>query len=204
MESTGTAESGQEGALQWILEQAQKSQPFFLVISLINPHDVLFYPAQFNASGYDPAMLTGDIQLPSSFNESLRTKVGGWVVTGRCRQVLQGHARAGRQRQQQHGQCERTLARPWGQRPAPPAQAGIASPANSTPNPNPPPKTPPTRQPQAQQIFKVLISGGLAPVGVEQQRKYVNFYANLIKQARAFCFACTHAQPNACARSAMP
>jgi hypothetical protein len=39
MESTGTPQSGNEGALQWILEQAVKSQPFFLVISLINPHD---------------------------------------------------------------------------------------------------------------------------------------------------------------------
>jgi choline-sulfatase len=77
MESTGTAESGNEGVLQWILAEAEKSQPFFLVVSLINPHDVLFYPAQFNASGYSPALLTGDIQLPSTYDESLLTKVGG-------------------------------------------------------------------------------------------------------------------------------
>ncbi|GBF93364.1 hypothetical protein Rsub_06402 [Raphidocelis subcapitata] len=110
MESTGTAESGKEGALQWILEQAEKSQPFFLVVSLINPHDVLFYPSQFEASGYPQEMLTGDIQLPSSYNESLATK------------------------------------------------------------------------PQAQRVFTALIKGGLAPEGVQEQRAYVNFYANLIQQ----------------------
>ncbi|WIA13263.1 hypothetical protein OEZ85_006851 [Tetradesmus obliquus] len=74
MESEGPVEKGEEGALQWILQQAVRSQPFFLVISLVNPHDVLFYPAQFNASGYSPELLKGDIQLPPTVNESLITK----------------------------------------------------------------------------------------------------------------------------------
>ncbi|KAI8473712.1 MAG: alkaline-phosphatase-like protein [Monoraphidium minutum] len=74
MESTGPATEGKEGALQWILQEAGLSQPFFLVISLVNPHDVLFYPAQFDASGYSSAMLTGDIRLPPTVNESLATK----------------------------------------------------------------------------------------------------------------------------------
>lgn len=39
--------------------------------------DVLFYPSQFNASGYSPTLLKGDIQLPPTVNESLLTKVGG-------------------------------------------------------------------------------------------------------------------------------
>jgi hypothetical protein len=37
---------------------------------------VLFYPAQFNASGYPPSLLTGEIRRPSTADESLLTKVG--------------------------------------------------------------------------------------------------------------------------------
>lgn len=110
MESNGTAESGKEGALQWLLTEAEKSQPFFLVISLINPHDVLFYPGNYDASGYSQDMLVGDIKLPPTYNESLLTK------------------------------------------------------------------------PQAQRGFKLLTAGGMLPTGEDQQLKYVNFYANLIKQ----------------------
>lgn len=39
MESEGPVEQGKEGALQWILQQAVRSQPFFLVISLVNPRE---------------------------------------------------------------------------------------------------------------------------------------------------------------------
>lgn len=39
MESRGPAEKGEEGALQWIYEQAEQSQPFFLVISIVNPRE---------------------------------------------------------------------------------------------------------------------------------------------------------------------
>lgn len=39
MESEGPVEKGEEGALQWILQQAVRSQPFFLVISLVNPRE---------------------------------------------------------------------------------------------------------------------------------------------------------------------
>lgn len=34
--------------------------------------DVLFYPNQFEASGYDPSLLDGDIQLPPTVNENLK------------------------------------------------------------------------------------------------------------------------------------
>jgi len=66
---------GQEGVLQYLRKDAAlRVKPFFLIFSLVNPHDVLFYPGQFGASGYDPSMLEGDIQVPSTVNESLITK----------------------------------------------------------------------------------------------------------------------------------
>ena len=43
MTSEGPVEDGAEGALQWINTYAAQSQPFFLLISLINPHDVSFF-----------------------------------------------------------------------------------------------------------------------------------------------------------------
>lgn len=46
-----------------------------LVVFILPADDVLFYPAQFNASGYSPELLKGDIQLPPTVNESLITKV---------------------------------------------------------------------------------------------------------------------------------
>jgi arylsulfatase A-like enzyme len=54
---------------------AGKTQkPFFLVVSLVNPHDVLSYPSTYEAGGYeDPKWLHGDIQLPATVNENLQT-----------------------------------------------------------------------------------------------------------------------------------
>ena len=47
MNSTGAPGSADEGALQYIREQLPKAtKPVFLVVSIINPHDVLFYPKQ--------------------------------------------------------------------------------------------------------------------------------------------------------------
>ena len=54
---------------------AGKQEPFFLVISLVNPHDVLFYPSRtFEESGYDDSWLGGDIELPQTNEEDLSTK----------------------------------------------------------------------------------------------------------------------------------
>jgi len=39
MESNGSVAEGKEGVLQWILQEAAQSQPFFLVVSLINPRE---------------------------------------------------------------------------------------------------------------------------------------------------------------------
>ena len=47
--------------------------PFFLVLSLVNPHDVLSYPVTYKDGGYDDSWLEGDIELPASFDENLAT-----------------------------------------------------------------------------------------------------------------------------------
>jgi hypothetical protein len=104
---------------------------------------------------------------------------------------------------------------PWRLRRSPPAAAlrprhkprqHLAGPCPLTPNAQTPT---PLSQPQAQQAFKLLINGGLAPVGVQEQRAYVNFYANLIKQARGVrvCRRCAqrlHSSPIPWARQQAP
>ncbi len=59
------------------LEQEKLPEPFCLVVSLINPHDVLAYPTSFRTGGYrreDFADL--DIPLPPTLDESLANKPG--------------------------------------------------------------------------------------------------------------------------------
>lgn len=74
MNSQGSVPSGDEGVLQYINSVAAKHQPFFLIVSLINPHDVLEYPSKLQDAGYDDSWLTGDIGLPGSVDDSLATK----------------------------------------------------------------------------------------------------------------------------------
>jgi choline-sulfatase len=75
MESKGEAAQAAEGALQYIDSVAGEQEPFFLVISLVNPHDVLFYPSStFEESGYDQSWLAGDIEVPPTNEEDLGTK----------------------------------------------------------------------------------------------------------------------------------
>ncbi|HVV90407.1 MAG TPA: sulfatase-like hydrolase/transferase, partial [Solirubrobacterales bacterium] len=75
MESKGAAQKAAEGALQYIDSVAGRQEPFFLVISLVNPHDVLFYPSRtFEESGYDDSWLAGEVELPPTFEEDLATK----------------------------------------------------------------------------------------------------------------------------------
>ena len=46
-----------------------------MVISLVNPHDVLFYPGKsFDEADYDESWLEGDIRLPETVDEDLSTK----------------------------------------------------------------------------------------------------------------------------------
>src|ERR671932_2771559 len=75
MNALGDAAKGGEGVLQYLNSVAATQQPFFLVVSLVNPHDVLFYPTdKFSEDGYDDSWLEGDIRLPATVHEDLRTK----------------------------------------------------------------------------------------------------------------------------------
>jgi arylsulfatase A-like enzyme len=72
--SDGTPQAGTEGALQYLSSAAAQEQPFFMVVSLVNPHDVLSYPKNLTTNGYDDSWLLGDIGLPATVNEDLSTK----------------------------------------------------------------------------------------------------------------------------------
>jgi arylsulfatase A-like enzyme len=73
-------EAGNEGVLAYLknysADTSTPKQPFFLVVSLVNPHDVLGYPSKNGAmvNGYDPSWLEGRIGLPLTHNESLDKK----------------------------------------------------------------------------------------------------------------------------------
>ncbi len=71
MESVGSVDDGDEGVIQYLETAARGQQPFFLVVSLVNPHDVLFYPATYEQAGYDNSWLVGDIGLPATVTEDL-------------------------------------------------------------------------------------------------------------------------------------
>jgi arylsulfatase A-like enzyme len=50
------------------------AKPFCLVVSLVNPHDVLSYPSSYNLGGYDdPDWFDGKIGLPKTVDENLKT-----------------------------------------------------------------------------------------------------------------------------------
>jgi choline-sulfatase len=82
---------GQEGVIGYLTSQASLQQPFFLIVSLVNPHDVLAYPntwdEPYEASqtcppeteeeggfGYDDAVLVGNVDVPATIKENLSTK----------------------------------------------------------------------------------------------------------------------------------
>ena len=74
LEGDGPVEYGQEGILAYLRSPAARAKPFFLIASLINPHDVLAYPNTAFWNGYTSEWLKGDIELPETVNESLATK----------------------------------------------------------------------------------------------------------------------------------
>ncbi len=77
MEAKGAPGSGTEGALQYLETAGTGPRPFFLVVSLVNPHDVLFYPSKtFSEAGYDQSWLAGEIGLPPTLEEDLASKPG--------------------------------------------------------------------------------------------------------------------------------
>jgi len=70
-----------EGVLAYINylksdEAKQDGKPFCLIISLVNPHDVLFLGNEtFGDAGYKPKWTLGDIELPATYEEDdLSTK----------------------------------------------------------------------------------------------------------------------------------
>jgi choline-sulfatase len=70
----GPMKAGDEGVLAYLKTIAATQVPFFLVVSLVNPHDVLAYPTTAFENGYSPAWLEGDIELPATVDEDLSTK----------------------------------------------------------------------------------------------------------------------------------
>ena len=52
MDDDGSASAGQEGVLEFLNSEAAQQQPFFLIVSLVNPHDVLTYPNTYVEGGY--------------------------------------------------------------------------------------------------------------------------------------------------------
>jgi len=73
-------EAGDEGVLAYLKYYADNDdankQPFFLIVSLVNPHDVLGYPSSSGAlaNGYDTSWLEGSIEVPLTRWESLDGK----------------------------------------------------------------------------------------------------------------------------------
>jgi choline-sulfatase len=75
VDQEGQVSEGTEGVLEYIGDAATGEQPFFMVISLVNPHDVLFYPSRtFEEAGYDRSWLQGEIDVPETNEEDLSTK----------------------------------------------------------------------------------------------------------------------------------
>ena len=74
MYDDGQWHAGREGVLAYLNSQAATQQPFFLIISLVNPHDVLFYPNTYSDAGYGKSWLEGTIGIPSTVGEDLSTK----------------------------------------------------------------------------------------------------------------------------------
>lgn len=57
------------------LGQSKLPEPFCLVISLVNPHDVLGYPASFRVGGYRREQFAGlGVPLPPTVDEDVRAK----------------------------------------------------------------------------------------------------------------------------------
>ncbi len=74
MNGEGDVAAGLEGVQQYLTSAAAQQQPFFLVVSLVNPHDVLLYPKNYLDGGYDDSWLEGDLELPATVDEDLSTK----------------------------------------------------------------------------------------------------------------------------------
>jgi choline-sulfatase len=76
MYDQGDWEAGEEGVLSFLASEAAQQQPFCLIVSLVNPHDVLAYPKNFGEGGfgYSDEWLNGSVKLPPTVDEKLLTK----------------------------------------------------------------------------------------------------------------------------------
>ena len=76
MNDTGDVDLGREGTLEYLNSAAAQQQPFFLTVSLVNPHDVLSYPNTYDdpGAGYDNSDLAGTIGVPETIVEDLSSK----------------------------------------------------------------------------------------------------------------------------------
>lgn len=79
----GPNEEGREGVHAFLNARKDATQPWCLIVSLINPHDVLFYPGpptmdppKYVKAGYLPedGWFDGDIGIPVTHEENMRTK----------------------------------------------------------------------------------------------------------------------------------
>jgi choline-sulfatase len=72
----GWDEDYTQQAERW-LAQAALPEPFCLIVSLVNPHDVLGYPASYEVGGYDVSEFRDlGVGLPATVDENLRGKPG--------------------------------------------------------------------------------------------------------------------------------
>ena len=51
MNDDGPWRAGKEGALAYLRSVAATQEPFCMIISLVNPHDVLLYPKTYGGGG---------------------------------------------------------------------------------------------------------------------------------------------------------
>jgi len=78
----GTAGPGRQGWDEEYTQQAERwlsrdalPEPFCLVVSLVNPHDVLGYPASYEVGGYSAAEFRDlGVELPATVDEDLSDK----------------------------------------------------------------------------------------------------------------------------------
>lgn len=69
MDQDGDAAAGEEGVLQYLNSRTGSDKPFCLIVSLVNPHDVLLYPKNYIEGGYDDSWLEGEIELPETVDQ---------------------------------------------------------------------------------------------------------------------------------------
>jgi len=76
----GTAGASREGFDEDYTRQAERflataPEPFCLIVSLVNPHDVLAYPSSYTSGGYRRERFSGlPVELPATAGEDLRDK----------------------------------------------------------------------------------------------------------------------------------